>query len=99
MAGIATSIANHGLTSDVCKWIDRCMMAIGTVVDLVCAFHPSTPSRHICIVLIVSNTTTYIVAKCLAASNYHKSNIPHVLTHVGATVLHVLLMRGNTLPV
>ena len=32
--GILTSIVNHGTTSDIAKWTDRCMMLIGIYVDI-----------------------------------------------------------------
>ena len=85
--GVVTSIANHGLTSNLLKWMDRCIMIIGTITDII--YITNLPSFRLRGGLLIAfYITAYFSSKYSKVPNV----IPHVFTHIFATILHVCLL-------
>lgn len=95
MVGVATSLVNHGLTSELYKWADRGWMALGCFTDLVYIMTLLADWHKVAaVVLQFSYIGAFFLAKWLVAARgmKHAGNIPHICTHAGATVLHVWLL-------
>ncbi|KAL6762774.1 hypothetical protein V8C86DRAFT_3130508 [Haematococcus lacustris] len=94
--GLLTSLLNHGLTHPAWVWLDRAWMALGCTVDLtrILALRDSG-QQAVLLALQATLVAAFFVAKYLIARSAHKpsGNGPHLVTHLGASVLHVWLLR------
>ncbi len=78
--GYLTSVLNHGFTNIYLKWLDRTIMAVGAVTNLILFVnHQDT----LLFVLTICAIYSYVLAKVLDDSNYH------VLSHIILTGVHI----------
>jgi hypothetical protein len=94
MACILTSIINHTYTSNIWKWGDRSMVTWGTTLDVLHIMMLPSGHQAGAIVLIVTYLSMFFLAKWLiVAKNVQGTgNIPHIMAHCFATILHVWLI-------
>lgn len=85
--GFATSIANHGTTSDVAKWCDRVAMAVCTCSDLWLASAMNVYHQLYCTCLVLLAVAFYFCAK------WSKRTDVHALAHVAISVNHLLMIQ------
>jgi hypothetical protein len=99
LGGVITSLLNHGLTSKVAKWTDRSWMTMGVITDILFILSiPLVAIRVKGIALVVAYVSLYFIAKYLVSKSKdkQKGNLPHILTHILATLTHIwLLFQGS----
>lgn len=92
--GIATSIWNHGTTSELSKWADRSFMILGVCTDIVWSVHCLE-----CMQLLFSATILFCIAKLVQLYEYRYSHLYyvytgiHVLSHITITFCHVHIIQ------
>lgn len=95
LGGVITSLLNHGLTSKIAKWTDRTWMTIGVITDIIFILSiPLLATRVTGIALVIAYVLLYFVAKYLVSKkkDKQKGNLPHILTHILATITHIWLL-------
>lgn len=107
LCGVFSSVWNHGTTSDVAKWSDRGMMAVGAIVDSAYIAAVPTASRLLLASLIVAAIVGYAGAKALVrvskkkeaspaasvfAAVFTSGNLPHLLAHLCLSCTHFIMI-------
>ena len=93
--GVLTSMWNHGFTLKIAKWLDRSWMTVGTIIDIVFILALPFVSKVIGLSMVVLYVSLYFMAKYMIKQkdgNKQFGNLPHLITHIGATLCHVWLM-------
>jgi len=85
--GAFTSVWNHGSTMDVAKWLDRLCMCIGTVTDIFYIWKLPFWLSIFGYSFVIIYIGCYFISKKLI-----NGNIPHIITHIGATLCHIWLL-------
>ncbi len=94
ICGLVTSIWNHGVTSFIAKYTDRCMMWIGFFVDSYLTWQIRDQSHfYVCIVCLILSASLYWVAKAWVTLS-RNGNVPHLMAHCMLTVTHVSLIAA-----
>ena len=108
--GVITSILNHGFhkpgtTWEVVRLADRGWMVAGVCTDAWCLFilmqraQMPTWVAPVGLGIISLYIITFALAKLYVAMSGKQGagNIPHLITHASATVLHVMLLLFSTI--
>lgn len=96
VAGILTSVWNHGTTSTLAKWSDRVMISIGALIDgYTIALNMTGRSAQLCSWLLLSSVLTYLLSKAVRNTSLTSisSNVLHAFAHVMITCCHVLMVE------
>ena len=100
--GVLTSIANHGWHQDkgplhYLRYIDRAWMVLGTSVDSY--YVVGLPQQQVAgaAALVVTYVGCFFLAKWRVhgAGHNYAGNLPHLCTHMGATCLHLWLLKAT----
>ena len=105
LCGTFSSIWNHGTTTEVAKWSDRSMMAVGAVVDFAYLWSVPMEMRPLLCSLIVLAILGYFGAKFLVVQAPGKTakaglkggdaspagNAPHLIAHILLSMTHFIM--------
>ena len=98
LCGTFSSIWNHGVTNDIAKWADRCMMAIGACADL--AYLSNVPIQHrpLLVALIAAAIIGYVGAKYLVVTAAAAKAAPRAASPRGKAPLPASAAASGNLP-
>lgn len=107
LCGVFSSLWNHGTTSEIAKWSDRGMMAVGAIIDFAYLATVPTASRLLLAALVVAAIVGYAGAKALVrvaqkkevapaatvfAAVFTSGNLPHLLAHLCLSCTHFIMI-------
>ncbi len=79
---VGASLANHGLTSSVAKWVDRSCMYVGVPITLWLA------PQHVVRIFTLGAGGVYMLGK------YSNSSILHSISHGMITSVNILILNA-----
>lgn len=100
VVGPLTSVWNHGTTSDIAKWSDRCVMTLGLGIDLWFLSHDISGAwpRITMVALFLSWALVLFFGGkvCMKRSDDTKEDIleslPHAIAHICILLSHVCML-------
>jgi hypothetical protein len=88
---IATSLLNHKTTNKLAKWCDR-IFAFLSILFLAIYIYSKEANRTIMFLLLFLICAFYYLAKVILPNQTHISNTFHILSHISATVLIIMIV-------
>jgi len=88
---IGTSLLNHKTTNKVAKWCDR-VFAILSILFLGIYIYSKETNRAIMFILLFCICAFYYLAKVILPVKTHISNTFHILSHISATGLIIMII-------
>lgn len=88
---IGTSLLNHKTTNKVAKWCDR-ILAFLSILFLGIYIYSKETNRAIMFILLFLICAFYYLAKVIIPIQTHISNTFHILSHISATGLIIMIV-------
>ena len=89
---IATSLLNHKTTSRMVKWCDRFFVFLSILVLCMYIYSTKKTNQVIMFLLLFLICVFYYLAKVILPNQTHISNTFHILSHISATVLIIMIV-------